>query len=95
MTPVREQEMAGLTRDYEQSRRNYEQLLAKTDQSGMATELEKQKQGAQFRVLDPPNLPQKPFSPNRLKFDWIGLVAGLLVGASVLAGAEIVYDRIY
>ena len=95
MTPVREQEMAGLTRDYEQSRRNYEQLLAKADQSGMATELEKQKQGAQFRVLDPPNLPQKPFSPNRLKLDLIGLVAGLLVGAFVLAGAEIVDDRIY
>jgi len=95
VTPMREQQLAGLTRDYEQSRRNYEQLLSKTDQSGMATELEKQKQGAQFSVLDPPNLPQKPFSPNRLKLDLIGLVAGLLVGGFILAGAEIVDDRIY
>jgi polysaccharide chain length determinant protein (PEP-CTERM system associated) len=95
MTPVREQQMAGLTRNYEQSRKNYEQLLAKRDQSGMATDLEKQQQGEQFRVLDPPNLPQKPFSPNRLKLDLIGLVAGLLVGAFVLAGAEIADDRIY
>jgi polysaccharide biosynthesis transport protein len=95
MTPVREQQMAGLTRDYEQSRKNYEQLLAKRDQSGMATDLEKQQQGEQFRVLDPPNLPQKPFSPNRLKLNLIGLVAGLMLGAVVLAGAEIVDDRIY
>jgi polysaccharide biosynthesis transport protein len=95
MTPVREQQMAGLTRDYEQSRKNYEQLLAKRDQSGMATDLEKQQQGEQFRVLDPPNLPQKPFSPNRLKLDLIGLVAGLMFGGVVLAGAEIVDDRIY
>ena len=80
MTPMREQQMAGLTRDYEQSKKNYEQLLAKRDQSGMATDLEKQQQGEQFRVLDPPNLPQKPFSPNRLKLDLIGLVAGLMVG---------------
>ena len=72
MTPMREQQMAGLTRDYEQSKKNYEQLLAKRDQSGMATDLEKQQQGEQFRVLDPPNLPQKPFSPNRLKLDLIG-----------------------
>jgi polysaccharide biosynthesis transport protein len=95
MTPVREQQMATLTRDYEQSRKNYEQLLAKRDQSGMATDLEKQQQGEQFRVLDPPNLPQKPYSPNRLKLDLIGLVAGLIVGTVVLAGGEILDDRIY
>jgi succinoglycan biosynthesis transport protein ExoP len=95
MTPVREQQMAALTRDYEQSKKNYEQLLAKRDQSGMATELEKQQQGEQFRVLDAPNLPQKPYSPNRLKLNLIGLVAGLLAGMVVLAGTEIVDDRIY
>ncbi len=95
MTPVREQQMATLTRDYEQSRKNYEQLLAKRDQSGMATDLEKQQQGEQFRVLDPPNLPQKPYSPNRLKLDLVGLIAGLIVGAAVLAGAEMVDDRIH
>jgi len=95
MTPVREQQMAELTRNYEQSRKNYEQLQAKLDQSGMATDLEKQQQGAQFRVLDPPNLPQKPFSPNRLKLDLIGLVAGLMVGMAALAGTEILDDRIH
>jgi len=86
--------MAELTRNYDQSRKSYEQLQAKLDQSGMATELEKQNQGAQFRVLDPPNLPQKPYSPNRLKLDLIGLVGGLMVGMVVLAGTEIVDDRI-
>lgn len=95
MTPVREQQLAGLTRDYEQSRKNYEQLLAKRNQSEMATDLEKEQEGEQFRVLDPPNLPQKPYSPNRLKLDLIGLIAGLLVGATVLVGGELADDRIY
>jgi capsular polysaccharide biosynthesis protein len=95
MTPVREQQMAELTRNYEQSRKNYEQLQAKLDQSGMATDLERQQQGEQFRVLDPPNLPQKPFSPNRLKLDLIGLVVGLIAGAVVLAGGEMLDDRIH
>ncbi len=95
MTPVREQQLAGLTRDYEQSRKNYEQLLAKRDQSEMATDLEKRQEGEQFQVLDAPNLPQKPYSPNRLKMDLIGLVAGLILGATVVAGTEIIDDRIY
>jgi len=95
MTPMREQQMAGLTRDYEQSKKTYEELLAKRDQSGMATELEKQQQGEQFHVLDPPNLPQKPFSPNRLKLNLIGLVAGLMLGMAALAGTEILDDRIH
>lgn len=95
MTPVREQQLAGLTRDYEQSRKNYEQLLAKRDQSEMATDLEKKQEGEQFQVLDPPNLPQKPYSPNRLKLDLVGLVVGLITGIVSLAGAEMVDDRIY
>lgn len=95
MTPVREQQLAGLTRDYEQSRKSYEQLLAKRDQSEMATNLEKRQEGEQFRVLDPPNLPQKPYSPNRLKINLIGLVAGLVLGFGSLAGAEMADDRIY
>jgi polysaccharide biosynthesis transport protein len=95
MTPVREQQLAGLTRDYEQSRKNYEQLLAKRDQSEMATDLEKRQEGEQFRVLDPPNLPQKPYSPNRLKFNLLGLVIGLFVGGMAVAGAEVIDDRVY
>lgn len=94
-TPVREQQLAGLTRDYEQSRRNYEQLLAKRDQSEMATNLEKRQEGEQFRVLDPPNVPQKPYSPNRLKLSLIGLVAGIVVAVGLTVTAEAVDDRVY
>jgi uncharacterized protein involved in exopolysaccharide biosynthesis len=94
-TPVREQQLAGLTRDYEQSRRNYEQLLGKRDQSEMATNLEKRQEGEQFRVLDPPNLPQKPYSPNRLKLSLIGLVAGVVVGMGLTVTAEAIDDRVY
>jgi len=94
-TPVREQQLAGLTRDYEQSRKSYELLLSKRDQSGIATNLEKRQEGEQFRILDPSNLPQKPFSPNRLKINLLGLVAGLVVGGFLLVGSEMIDDRIY
>src|SRR5262249_34859423 len=93
--PLREQQFTDLTRDYDQSRKNYEGLLAKRDQSEMATNLEKRQQGQQFRILDPPNLPQKPYSPDRLKFDLIGLLAGLVLGMASLAGSEMLDDQVY
>src|SRR4030095_3291067 len=93
--PRREQEFADITRDYEQSRQYYDSLLAKKNQSEMATNLEKTQQGEHFRVLDPPSVPTKPFSPNRLKLALIGLAAGIVIGGCVAGGAELTDGRIY
>ena len=94
-TPVREQQLSDLSRDYDQSKANYESLLAKKNQSELATNLEKRQEGEHFRILDPPSLPTRPYSPNRFKLSCIGLFAGLVVGGAVAAGAEIADDRVY
>jgi polysaccharide biosynthesis transport protein len=94
-TPLREQQLADITRDYDQSRKNYELLLGKRDQSEMATNLQKRQQGEQFRVLDPADLPEKPYSPNRLKLSLIGLFAGIVIGGFSMAAAEFTDDRVY
>jgi uncharacterized protein involved in exopolysaccharide biosynthesis len=93
--PVREQQLLDITRDYDQSRANYDSLLAKKNQSQMATNLEKTQQGEHFRVVDPPNLPVKPYQPNRLKLSMMGLFAGLALGAVFTIGAEMTDDRVY
>lgn len=95
MTPVREQQVAALTRDYEQSRTNYESLLNKKMQSEMATSLEKRHEGQQFRIIDAPNFPEKPYSPDRLKFSLLGLVFGIALGLGVTALVEMMDERIY
>jgi succinoglycan biosynthesis transport protein ExoP len=95
LTPVREQEMAALTRNYNQSRSNYESLLAKKMQSQMATNLERRQQGEQFRVLDPANLPQRPYWPNRLKIALGALAAGLFLGTTAAALKEFTNLCIY
>jgi succinoglycan biosynthesis transport protein ExoP len=95
LTPVREQQLAALTRDYEQSRNNYESLLAKRQQSELATNLEKQQQGEQFRVLDPPNLPQTPYFPNRLMIGLAGLAGGFAFGVVGSVVVEFLDPRIY
>jgi len=95
LTPVREQQLAGVTRDYQQSRANYESLLAKKQQSEMATSLEKRQQGEQFRVLDPPSLPLKPYFPNRFKFSLAGLCVGVVLAIGIVISLEGVDARIY
>jgi succinoglycan biosynthesis transport protein ExoP len=95
LAPVREQQLAALTRNYNQSRTNYESLLSKKMQSQMATNLEKRQQGAQFRVLDAPSLPRKPFSPNRLKFAVAGLAGGFILGVLLSVTMEFLNGRVY
>lgn len=93
--PVREQQLAAITRDYEQSRTYYDSLLAKKLQSEMATNLEKRQQGEQFRMIDPPNLPHKPYWPNRLAFSLGGLAAGVALGLGLILLLEFANPRIY
>ena len=93
--PVREQQLADLTRGYDQSKANYDELLKKKNQSEMATSMERLQQGERFRILDPPSLPVKPDFPNRLKFCGIGLGIGLMFGVVVAGGFEIMDHRMY
>ena len=76
LTPIREQQLADLTRDYEQSKANYDSLLKKQMQSQLATNLEKRQQGKGFRIIDPPSFAHKPYSPDRVKFSLLGLYRG-------------------
>jgi len=90
LTPVREQQLSEVTRNYQNSREYYQSLLQKSLESELATNLEKRQQGEQFRIIDPPSLPDKPFRPNRplmLLGGWaLGLCAGL--GAAALREAR-------
>lgn len=80
LTPVREQQLASLLRDYELSKQDYTDLLGKEQQSQLATSLEKQQGGQQFRLVEPPSLPDQPSSPKRIKFSLMGIGGGLALG---------------
>ncbi|MFZ0800141.1 MAG: XrtA system polysaccharide chain length determinant [Terriglobales bacterium] len=95
MAPVMEQQFADITRDYEQSKTDYESLLAKKNESERSTDLEKTQQGEHFRMLDPPNLPVKPYKPNRLLLCGAGLAVGLVLGGGFAFGQEKLSGKIY
>jgi polysaccharide chain length determinant protein (PEP-CTERM system associated) len=84
-SPQVEAEYKQLTRDHQTALDFYNALLKKLNDSSMATALEQRQQGEQFRVMDPPNLPDSPIYPNRLLLAGGGFAGGLMVGF-LLAG---------
>ena len=93
--PASEEQLADLTRGYDQSKANYDDLLKKENESEMATSMEQMQQGERFSILDPPSLPLKPDFPNRLKFCGIGLGLGLVFGLIVAGSFEYMDDRLH
>ena len=89
MAPRREQEVLGLMRDYQKISENYSQLLSRKLDAEMASRLEQQQKGQQFRILDPAYLPERPSFPDRLLFGIAGAVAGLLLGLGLAVTIDV------
>lgn len=87
-SPIVQEQLKTLTRDYQTAQTFYDELLTKMNQSKMATDLERRQQGEQFRVMDEPNLPDSPTFPKRGVFLAGGLVAGLALGLLIVAWME-------
>jgi uncharacterized protein involved in exopolysaccharide biosynthesis len=80
LTPLREQQLAEILRDYNLYKQDYADLSNKRLQSQMATSLEERQEGQQFRLVDPPSLPVKPSSPKRLTIALGGFGVGIVLG---------------
>lgn len=89
LTPVREQQLAGLLRDYDLLKKDYTDLLSKETQSQLAGSLEKRQAGQQFRLIDRASLPVVPSFPKRLPIGAGGAAAGLVLGAALAFLADI------
>jgi capsular polysaccharide biosynthesis protein len=93
--PATEQQLAEITRGYEQSKANYDDLFKKKNASVMATSMLRMQQGERFTMLDPPSLPAKPDFPNHRKFCGMGIAAGLGLGVLVVIILELLDGRMH
>lgn len=87
-TPVREQQLAAVLRDHELLKKDYADLQSKKQEAALATTLEKEQAGQQFRVIDPPSVPTIPVSPQRLKISLGGIAGGIFLGLVLAFLAE-------
>lgn len=86
--PVFEQQIAGLLRDYDTLRTHYTSLLDKKLSAEMASALESRQKGERFVILDPAQVPTKPYGPDRLLISLAGLTGGVLSGIGLAVIAE-------
>jgi len=86
--PTRESEMTELMRDYKTLQDLYASLLAKKEDSKIAANLERRQIGEQFKLLDPAQLPEVPFTPNRILINGAGVAGGFALGLMLIALAE-------
>lgn len=85
--PLRQEQLSGLTRDYETARDHYRSLLEKYYSARMAGELESRQDAERFEVLDPATPPEHPSEPNR-RFLWALSALAALAGGFVIAYAR-------
>jgi polysaccharide chain length determinant protein (PEP-CTERM system associated) len=76
-TFTREQEIALLTRDYQNTKETYQSLLRKSQEAQQAENLERRQKGEQFKVIDPARIPGMPFKPDIPKILLFGLLLGI------------------
>jgi polysaccharide chain length determinant protein (PEP-CTERM system associated) len=74
---------ADLDRDYEVIHKNYLDLVARREAARLSRAVGDQESDTVFRVIEPPQTPDVPVSPNRLMLNSIILVLGILVGMGV------------
>jgi capsular polysaccharide biosynthesis protein len=93
-TPQVEREYLDLTRDHEASLMRYREIRAKQMQADIGQELEKDRKGERFSLIDPPQLPEKPSSPNRPAILLLGLVLSVGSGVGSAAVLESLDDSV-
>jgi succinoglycan biosynthesis transport protein ExoP len=87
-TPQVEQRYRALQRDYMNTQGKYQETKNRLMTAKEAKGLEESRMGEKFTLIDPPVLPEKPASPNRIAIFFIGLVLALSSGIGVGALSE-------
>ena len=89
-SPLVEQELLVLERDYNNMKSNYAMLLDKRLNTRIAENIEKRQRGGKFRILDGARVSNEPVIPNKLRV----LVLGFLFGCVSGAGLSILRERL-
>ena len=77
--PTRETELTELLRNYSTIESHYRDLLRDREDARIAADLETRQMSERFKVVDAARVPQRAFSPNRVRLNVMGLAAGLEV----------------
>lgn len=84
VSPQIEKQYRELSRDYDNARAKYQQIRAKQMEAETAQNLETDRKGERFTMIEPPLMPEKPVSPNRGAVLILGIIFSLGVAMGLI-----------
>lgn len=94
--PQVEEDLARLNRDYAINKEHYEKLLSRLESAKLSTEADQNANDVQFKVIDPPRVPQLPAAPNRPLLMTAVFLGGIISGLALalfLSQIRVTFDN--
>jgi len=86
--PEVEREYRRLVRDYDNAQTKYQEVRLKQREAESAQNLETERKGERFTLIEPPLPPEEPISPNRPVLLLLGLIASLGIALASAFGLD-------
>jgi uncharacterized protein involved in exopolysaccharide biosynthesis len=88
LSPDVERQYREMARDLESAQFKYQEILSKQTEAQVSQNLETERKGEKFTLIEPPQPPEKPISPNRKLIVVVGLVLSLALGFGAIVAQE-------
>jgi len=86
--PDVERQFRTMARELESAQFKYQEILSKQTEAQVSQNLETERKGERFTLIEPPQPPEKPISPNRRLILFVGLLLSMGLGAGAVAVRE-------
>jgi hypothetical protein len=81
-------------RDHEVAQKKYDEVISKLTNAKISENLENENKSERFTLLEPPQLPDKPIKPNRIKIAFLGLIMSIFGAAGFAMALESFNKRV-
>ena len=93
--PLVEKDYMDLVQELNNTNQRYQEVSAREMEAQISQQLELEKKGERFTLIDPPQEPLEPVSPNRMAILFLGFVLAIAGGFGAVALAETLDSTIH
>lgn len=94
-SPLVEKDYMDLVQELNNTNQRYQAVSAREMEAQIAQQLEIEKKGERFTLIDPAQEPLEPVSPNRMAILFLGMVLAIAGGFGAVAGGEMLDATIH